>query len=572
VTDSVLEGRSKTPGRRDSTEAVLAVLIAVVVVGWQQLWHHTVLRTHGPEGSVVTHFLRDGALAIIPAFLAVRIGLRLARRRAGLDPTLNMLSTSGWIAGTFALVMVPMVALHSLVDNALGGDGGLGSIEPAPGTAYLTDPGGLESANGFWGLAAHGFRDAALGTPVAFAVAALGLVALSWRARPTQVPSTVASPQVSGALAALSTATLTKRELLKLTGAGAAAAAISSSGLVVLGAGRAHAAEPGESTPWLSDDIELFIRDGIYETIEGTPVFMYGWGFRSGGLDGRDEFLVPGPVLWANHGDTIDLTITNTRTAPHAFVIDGVIDTGPIAPGDTVSVSFAAPSPGTYMYEDSSNGSVNRVLGLHGVLVVMPADRTLRPHQDLPGEFWTFVTQWVWVFNEIDPRFNARAQAGIPIDAGEFAAEFLPRYFTLNGRMGSLAAHEETAPDTVISDTVGNPALVRIVNAGLAMHGPHFHGNHVYPLLHNAEVPRVIMWKDTIRVMPEERIDVLIPFAIPPNAVHFPPLPEGDAFLEELHGHPMEGKWPMHCHIEMSQTAAGGLYPQGLLTDWKMKP
>jgi hypothetical protein len=26
----------------------------------------------------------------------------------------------------------------------------------------------------------------------------------------------------------------------------------------------------------------------------------------------------------------------------------------------------------------------------------------------------------------------------------------------------------------------------------------------------------------------------------------------------------------MHCHIEMSQTAAGGNYPQGLVTDWQM--
>jgi len=26
----------------------------------------------------------------------------------------------------------------------------------------------------------------------------------------------------------------------------------------------------------------------------------------------------------------------------------------------------------------------------------------------------------------------------------------------------------------------------------------------------------------------------------------------------------------MHCHAEMSQTAAGGLYPMGMLTDWRL--
>jgi hypothetical protein len=26
----------------------------------------------------------------------------------------------------------------------------------------------------------------------------------------------------------------------------------------------------------------------------------------------------------------------------------------------------------------------------------------------------------------------------------------------------------------------------------------------------------------------------------------------------------------MHCHTEMSQTAGGGNYPQGLVTDWEL--
>jgi hypothetical protein len=73
-------------------------------------------------------------------------------------------------------------------------------------------------------------------------------------------------------------------------------------------------------------------------------------------------------------------------------------------------------------------------------------------------------------------------------------------------------------------------------------------------------------------VEPEVTTDFLLPFTVPPNAVHWPPHPDGVAFLRELHGKDIEGSWPMHCHIEMSQSAGGGLYPQGLLTDWKLKP
>jgi hypothetical protein len=30
--------------------------------------------------------------------------------------------------------------------------------------------------------------------------------------------------------------------------------------------------------------------------------------------------------------------------------------------------------------------------------------------------------------------------------------------------------------------------------------------------------------------------------------------------------------YPMHCHAEMSQTAGGGLYPGGQVSDWILKP
>jgi hypothetical protein len=29
--------------------------------------------------------------------------------------------------------------------------------------------------------------------------------------------------------------------------------------------------------------------------------------------------------------------------------------------------------------------------------------------------------------------------------------------------------------------------------------------------------------------------------------------------------------YPMHCHAEMSQTAGGGLYPNGMLAHWEME-
>lgn len=543
--------------------AGLGLLLAALVVAWQQWVHVAVFDVHDHDELFVVHWLRDALLAVPPAVVAVAGGVLVTRKVAERRPDFNpLVARATSTALIFSVLLIPSVGIHTAVDDALGGSGGLGSIEPAPGAGYLlADDGGLEAASGFFGQLAHGARDAAMAMPIAAMVLLVALAAPQLWAHATRPAH--AKPS-GGPL-------MERRELFRYSGAGAAALALSSSGLTVLSVRKAHAAEPGEAIPWLSDDIELVMRDGIINMIDGTPVYHYGWGFRSGGLDERESLHVPGPVLWSNADDVIEVTVTNDLDAPHSFFIEGVVDSGPIQPGDSVTVTFDAPEAGTYMYQDGINRPVNRTLGLHGVLIVMPDDGSLRSSPDLDSQYWTFVTQWVWLFNSIDPAFNARAQANRSIDPDDFIANFKPRYFTINGRTGSIAAHEETAPDTVVIDEVGNAALIRMVNAGVAMNGPHIHGNHCYVIGQDGEVPQNIMWKDTFRLMPEGRTDLFLPFNIPPNAVHFPPPESGRKFLKELHGKDTEGTWPMHCHIEMSQTAGGGLYPQGALTDWKEK-
>ncbi len=533
-----------------------AVVLALAVGAATQLWVLQVLESGQPAeaGAVV----RNLALVLGPAAVAVEAGRQRALRGSGPDGLegghrRRAVAT----AAMFCALLVPVLAAGRAV-----ADPGA-PRQTAPGAGYLLDAGGTGWG---WGRATAGAaRDAAVVLP--------GALLVLWCAgrAPARARGGAPDPPATPAPAPPPVPALSKRELLRFGAAGAAGIALGSAGLVVLPSRRASAAAAGAPTPWLSDTVELVVRDGVQTMIDGTPVYSWGWGFRSGGVDRRDALHVPGPVLWAYSGEPVRLSVHNSLDEDHSFVIDGVVDSGVLAPGQTRSLAFAAPAPGTYLYQDGLNRPVNRTLGLHGVLVVMPADRTLRASPALDARYWTFVTQWVWVFADIDPVWHARAQANSPIDPAELLATFRPRYFTLNGRTGSLAAHEETAPDTVVHDRIGNPALIRMVNAGVAMHGPHFHGNHVYPLLRNAALASPVLSKDTVRVMPEDRVDVLLPFEIPPNAVHHPPPASGRRLLQELHGTDMEGSWPMHCHVEMSQTAGGGLYPQGLLTDWKVQ-
>ena len=52
-----------------------------------------------------------------------------------------------------------------------------------------------------------------------------------------------------------------------------------------------------------------------------------------------------------------------------------------------------------------------------------------------------------------------------------------PHYFTINGQSGHFAHNH---PAITPMNRVGEPCLIRIINAGLWTHSMHIHANHVY--------------------------------------------------------------------------------------------
>ncbi|MEE9269139.1 MAG: multicopper oxidase domain-containing protein, partial [Candidatus Krumholzibacteria bacterium] len=377
-----------------------------------------------------------------------------------------------------------------------------------------------------------------------------------------------------------------RREFIKYGSAGLATLAVGGVGYSVLGSRRAFGA---------TIDIALTIEEVDVELVDGTTVFM--WAFS----DPSNGPRVPGPVIEARDDDTIRITITNNADAffAHEFAIPGLTGSVPIPFGTSVTVEIVEPTAGTYMYLDPLNAPVNRVLGLHGALVVLPRSasentpystptpRVQALFNDLgttaafPGKPWGEGLRgslslnkgvhheanlggqtWVWVFNEIDPQWNAMAAANVMIDHIAFIAGFLPRYFTINGESGFFSAHNRnTAPHS----NEGEPALIRCINAGLGTRPPHIHGNHIYVLSDieddgSLKVLENVIEKDTWTMKPEHRVDVLLPYRQPPDAIPWPPVEE-----------PFPLKYPMHPHDEISQTAAGGMYPQGQITHWVME-
>jgi FtsP/CotA-like multicopper oxidase with cupredoxin domain len=373
---------------------------------------------------------------------------------------------------------------------------------------------------------------------------------------------------------------MNRRELLKYAGYGLAAIVVGDLELPPMFSSKAHAA---------SMSFDLTIGEAMVEMVDLTAVYMKVFGTPALGPS------FPGPVIVATEGDDITINVSNTLGQRHAFQIVGTrIGSGPIDPGQTKTVSFKAPAAGTYMYVDPTNAPVNRVLGLHGAIVVLPPPgrgnktpysapsanvqklfNTLGRTTDFPGEAWNpdpaADRSRIWLIHSIDPNFNALAEQGLAIDRHLFMSQFMPRYFTINGKSGAFASHD---PSITMHGRIGQPHLIRLLNAGMATHSPHFHANHIYVLSENNVVQKNVFHLDTFTMRPLDRVDVLLPFIRPPDIPGNPATPLRELLSNELAmvvGTPLSPlAWPMHCHMEMSQTAAGGNYPQGLVTHWEI--
>lgn len=330
-----------------------------------------------------------------------------------------------------------------------------------------------------------------------------------------------------------------RRDFLRAGSVGLAGAALASSGLLFWSP-RAHAITVRKT---------FEITDGFIPQPDGLNIYFRGFSVSSNSLD------VPGEHIIVQEGDTVEITINNNLGSSHSFVVDGIADSqvnsGRIRGGQSATVSFTATNPGSYLYYDGRNAPYNRVTGLHGGIAVMPSNYGDQLYAGSP----TFMHQQFWIFNQTDPEWNNAVRNGQTPGSA-----FRPRYFTLNGLSGRPpgapgngnpdidAMHD---PRSALHGHIGDRTLVRMLNAGLAMHAVHTHGNHMEWLTTNGQIRPV--WKKDIIPLPGNMgsVDMIYPFEAPPDA--WPPT--------------TTGAYPMHLHDEMTQTAGGGLYMFGAMTD-----
>ena len=364
-----------------------------------------------------------------------------------------------------------------------------------------------------------------------------------------------------------------------------------------LGAAVGTAATLSPSPAWAQTEegprnlFHLTIEPVDYEMIDGTIVYMVFF------FEGEHAH----PPLEALEGETIAIKVTNADTVPHGFAITGIpaASIASIPPEQTRTVTFTAPFGGSYIYHDPLDAPINRLVGLYGAFVITPRLGTTpggsptpfsRDEQtaevrflfDALGRTERFRgNQWdphdherdkIWLLSQVDPLLNARVMRRESINPASVRQTFLPRYFHINFVSGFDAADHEELPAAKRAAAKliepegkeGQPTILRCMNAGLCTHSLHIHGNPVFGTSNtNADgspfCESNIFELDAWMLPPLVRRDMVLPFEKPFDAAVWPPKQE-----------PFPMRYVMHCHTEMSNTAGGGNYPQGIVTHWEM--
>ncbi len=145
---------------------------------------------------------------------------------------------------------------------------------------------------------------------------------------------------------------------------------------------------------------------------------------------------VPGPMLRARVGDTLDVHVTNSKDSTFIHSVDFHAATGPgggavstqVDPGHTKSFKFKALTPGLYVYHCATPMVAHHITnGMYGLILI-------EPEEGLPPVDHEFYVMQGEIYTQ-----NAFGHRG----RQEFSVEKLlnerPEYFVFNGSVGALS-------------------------------------------------------------------------------------------------------------------------------------
>jgi FtsP/CotA-like multicopper oxidase with cupredoxin domain len=303
----------------------------------------------------------------------------------------------------------------------------------------------------------------------------------------------------------------------------------------------------------------LTTRTGYINLPDGNVVYM--WGFSEGGK----PFQHPSPVLCVKQGDTVTVVLNNTLSKDVSIIFPGqenvmangapsqpvfnqagdLVSLAPVAAanGGSVTYSFVAIQPGTFLYESGTEPAIQVNMGLFGALVVRPAMNVYDGQGNLVEAYayndydsqYKPSTEYLILMSEIDPVMHMAIEQGYLFNMNNY----VPLYWLYNGR---------AFPDTIAPNGAGwlpnqpygtlvylhplelqefldsgepnpaynpHPVLVRQLSVGTTDFPYHPHGNHGRVIAQDAHLLKssdewdLSYEKFTVSIAPGQTIDSL---------------------------------------------------------------
>ncbi len=255
--------------------------------------------------------------------------------------------------------------------------------------------------------------------------------------------------------------------------------------------------------------VELCAKAGTATLTGAYTVPIWGFGIPANTNDcSTATASLPGPVITINEGDVVTLTIHNALPAGHTVTLEApglLFDAGTLnAPsGGTVSRTFTASAPGSYLYESSGDAGRQEAMGLYGALIV----RSATAGRAYDSASTAYDVESILVLSQVDPVFNGVGQP-TGYDPNNFNMnDFLATYWLVNGK-----AYPDSGASNITAAS-RQRILLRFLNAGydntsmmlLGMHAQVLARDarlQLSPFLANSETIPAGGTEDAIAMMP----------------------------------------------------------------------
>lgn len=246
--------------------------------------------------------------------------------------------------------------------------------------------------------------------------------------------------------------------------------------------------------------VDLTAKADMITTPDGGSVMIWGYADDNNHAMNMNRATYPGPTLIVDEGTVVTINLQNDLPVPVSMVFpgqQGVVTTGgdpgiltaevpPLVPGATVSYTFTASNPGTYLYHSGTQQELEIEMGLLGAFIVRPTMGANFAYNHADSQF---DYEYLFLLSEMDINIHQIVEFyghdAPQLRNSNLLSDYFASYWFINGRC---------APDTMAMPFTswlptqpyncmplihpGEKMLMRIIGGGRDLHPFHYHGNH----------------------------------------------------------------------------------------------